>query len=215
MSRLPAGWARAEVDRVGESSLAVRCRWQDGTSRSSLESALRGKLAAVSQPLPFDPISEAGRQWRKHWGSKPVPAMMAVTSVMRVQQILLARLNATLEPFGLTFARYEALMLVYLSRAGSLPLGKMGARLQVHPTSVTNLIDGLEKAGYAQRTAHPRDRRTTLATITPRGREVADLATEALHAIRFGTPPLDTEELETITALLRVVRLASGDFAAE
>ncbi len=169
----------------------------------------------MSQPLPFDPIGEAGRQWRKHWGPAPVPAMMAVTSVMRVQQILLARLNETLEPFGLTFARYEALMLLYLSRAGSLPLGKMGARLQVHPTSVTNLIDRLEKAGYAQRTAHPRDRRTTLATITPRGREVADSATEALNAIRFGTPPLRKEELETITEVLRVARLASGDFTAE
>ncbi len=59
--------------------------------------------------------------------------MMAVTSVMRVQQILLARLNEALEPFELTFPRYEALMLLYLSRAGSLPLGKMGARLQVIP----------------------------------------------------------------------------------
>ncbi len=141
--------------------------------------------------------------------------MMAVTSVMRVQQILIARLNETLEPFGLTFARYEALMLLYLSRAGSLPLGKMGARLQVHPTSITNLIDRLEKAGYAQRAAHPRDRRTTLATITPRGREVAEAATEALHEIQFGTPPLRKGELETITDLLRVVRSASGDFLTD
>jgi methylmalonyl-CoA mutase N-terminal domain/subunit len=39
--------------------------------------------------------------------------MMAVTSVMRVQQIWLARLNDTLAPFELTFARYEALMLAY------------------------------------------------------------------------------------------------------
>ena len=31
--------------------------------------------------------------------------MMAVTSVMRAQQILLGRLNEALEPFGLTFAR--------------------------------------------------------------------------------------------------------------
>ncbi|MBV9047266.1 MAG: MarR family transcriptional regulator [Solirubrobacterales bacterium] len=141
--------------------------------------------------------------------------MMAVTSVMRVQQILIARLNEKLEPFGLTFARYEALMLLYVSRAGSLPLGKMGARLQVHPTSVTNLIDRLERAGYAQRAEHPRDRRTTLATITPRGREVAEAATEALHAIQFGTPPLRKGELETITDLLRVVRSASGDFVAD
>ena len=101
----------------------------------------------VPDPLSFDPIDEAGRQWSKHWGASPVAPMMAVTSVMRVQQILLARLNETLEPFGLTFARYEALMLLYFSRAGSLPLGKIGARLQVHPTSVTNLVDGLHTAG--------------------------------------------------------------------
>ena len=107
--------------------------------------------------------------------------MMAVTSVMRVQQIWLARLNQTLEPFALTFARYEALMLLYYSRAGSLPLGKIGARLQVHPTSVTNLVDGLEKLGYVERTPHPRDRRTTLAAITASGREAAIGATEALH----------------------------------
>lgn len=139
--------------------------------------------------------------------------MMAVTSVMRVQQVWLARLNATLEPFGLTFARYEALMLLYLSRAGSLPLGKIGSRLQVHPTSVTNLIDGLERLEYVRRTPHPTDRRTTLATITERGRDVADAATEALHAIKFGTPPLTKSELETISGVLRRARLAAGDFA--
>ena len=36
---------------------------------------------------------------------------------MRVQQILLARLNGLLEPFDLTFARYEALMLLFYSAA--------------------------------------------------------------------------------------------------
>jgi DNA-binding MarR family transcriptional regulator len=166
----------------------------------------------VPNPLSFDPIEEAGRQWRKHWGRAPLPSMMAVTSVMRVQQIWLARLNDTLEPFELTFARYEALMLLHVSRRGSLPLGKMGTRLQVHPTSVTNLIDGLERRGYAKRMPHPTDRRTTLAEITGQGHKVAETATQALHAIRFGTPPLTKAELETLTRVLRRVRLEAGDF---
>jgi DNA-binding MarR family transcriptional regulator len=166
----------------------------------------------MSPPLPFDPIDEAGRQWRAHWPQAPVPAMMAVTSVMRVQQILLGRLNHALGEFGLTFARYEALMLLYFSRAGSLPLGKMGTRLQVHAASVTNLVDGLERAGHVQRTPHPSDRRTTLATITPRGREVAQAATDALHETRFGTGPLDDEQLTAVTELLRDARAGAGDF---
>jgi DNA-binding MarR family transcriptional regulator len=166
----------------------------------------------VPGPLSFDPIGEAGRQWRERWGAETVASMMAVTSVMRVQQLLLARLNETLTPFGLTFARYEALMLLYLSRAGSLPLGKIGARLQVHPTSVTSLIDGLERLGYVKRTSHPTDRRTTLAEITNNGRKVAGAATAALNAIRFGTPPLTEAELRRVTEVLRKLRLASGDF---
>lgn len=138
--------------------------------------------------------------------------MMAVTSVMRVQQVLLGRLNEALGPFGLTFARYEALMLLHFSRAGSLPLGKMGARLQVHPASVTNLVDGLEGAGYVARTPHPSDRRKTLATLTPAGRRVAEEATATLHEMRFGTAPLADGALAAVTEILREARAGAGDF---
>ena len=141
--------------------------------------------------------------------------MEAVTSIMRVQQILLARCNQALEPFGLTFARYEALMLLSFTRVGALPLGKIGARLQVHPASVTNLVDGLEQLGYVRREPHPTDRRTTLASITPEGRRQAQEATEAMHAISFGIGSLGKSELEDVTALLRKVRVAEGDFAPE
>jgi len=164
-------------------------------------------------PLSFDPIAEAGRQWAARWGEDTVAPMTAATSIMRVQQILMARLNAALEPFGLTFPRYEALMLLHLSRRGALPLGKMGARLQVHRTSVTNLVDGLERAGLAVRSPHPTDRRTTLATITDRGREVAAEATEALNALRFGVDPLDEDALDALVETLERIRAASGDFA--
>jgi len=138
--------------------------------------------------------------------------MAAVTSIMRVHQLVMARLNDELKPWDLTFARYEALMLLFFSRTGSLPLGKMGARLQVHPTSVTNLIDGLEKAGYATRAPHPSDRRTTLATITDRGREVAERSTEALNAMRFGTGELTRNDLTVLTDVLRRMRAGAGDF---
>jgi len=163
--------------------------------------------------LDFDPIEEAARQWRAHWDERYVPPMKAITSVMRVQQIWLAQLNEVLAPFGLTFARYEALMLLQYSRAGALPLGKIGARLQVHPTSVTNLIDGLERDGLVTREPHPSDGRMTLAQLTAAGREVALRATEALHAIRFGTE-LPDDELERLSEILRSVRVEAGDFGS-
>src|SRR4249919_4225777 len=115
-------------------------------------------------PLPFDPIDEAARQWGRRWDR--VPAMHAVTSLMRVQQLVIGRLDALLKPFGLTFARYEALVLLTFSSRGSLPLGKMGERLQVHPTSITSIINRLETAGLVARRQHPQDGRAVLAEIT-------------------------------------------------
>jgi DNA-binding MarR family transcriptional regulator len=139
--------------------------------------------------------------------------MAAVTSIMRAQQILISRLNEMLKPWDLTFARYEALMLLFYSRNGSLPLGKMGDRLQVHRTSVTNLVDGLEKLGYAQRSPHEHDRRTTLATLTDRGREVAAEATKTLNEHRFGTAPLPIGDLDSVYGVLRRLREGADDFA--
>jgi DNA-binding MarR family transcriptional regulator len=165
----------------------------------------------VAPELGFDPIEEAARQWRKHWGRAAVPSMAAVTSIMRVQQIMMARLNEILAPHDLTFPRYEALMLLYFSRQGSLPLGKMGVRLQVHRTAVTNLVDGLERSGYLERTPHPSDRRATLATITDAGRRVAATATEELNSARFGTEPLAASELDTLVTILRGLRAAADN----
>lgn len=161
-----------------------------------------------------DLIAEAGRQWVEHWGDDALPSMVATTSIMRAQQILMARLNDILSPFELTFPRYEALMLLYLSSRGALPLGKIGERLQVHRTSVTNLVDGLERAGLAERTPHDSDRRMMLAVITDTGRSVAEQATRVLNEVRFATEPLDEADLDAITGILRKLRADADGFPA-
>ena len=163
------------------------------------------------RPLGFDAIAEARRQWEARSWAAPA-AMAATTSIMRVHQILLARADEALRPFDLTFARYEALVLLAFSRQGALPLGKMGDRLMLHPTSVTNIVDRLERQGLAHRVAHPTDRRTTLAAITDDGRRMVDKATEAVSATDFGMGALTDAELDQLTALLRTVRIDAGDF---
>jgi DNA-binding MarR family transcriptional regulator len=138
--------------------------------------------------------------------------MAAITSIMRAQQILIAKVDEALRPFDLTFARYEALVLLYFSRHGELPMGKMGDRLMLHPTSVTNIIDRLEQQCLVRRVAHPTDRRTKLAEITDDGRRIVDKATESVSATSFGMGALDDAELDAITAMLRKLRVAAGDF---
>ena len=137
--------------------------------------------------------------------------MAAVTSVMRVQQLLLSRVDDVLKPYGLTFALYEALRLLAFSRAGSLPMGKMGTRLMVHPASVTNAIGKLEQRGLVERSVSPADRRVVLASITPSGRLLADEATDALNKADFGLPGLTPGTAAELTETLRGIRFHAGD----
>ena len=164
----------------------------------------------MPDPDPFDPIAEAHRQWSARW-PEHADHMAAVTSVMRVQQLLLARIEAALQPYGLTFAAYEALRLLAFTRSGSMPMGKMGERLMVHPASVTNAIRRLEQRGLVERHTSPQDRRVVLATITDAGRAVARDATTALNRADFGLAALSGDETAQLTSMLRHVRVAVGD----
>jgi DNA-binding MarR family transcriptional regulator len=125
---------------------------------------------------------------------------------------LIAQLDAMLRPFGITFSRYEALVLLVHARTGALPLSKIGERLQVHATSVTNVIDRLEAAGLVRREPNPRDGRGTLAVITDAGREVADKATAEFNAARFAMSALTLDDLRRLFDIFRALRLDAGDF---
>ena len=160
--------------------------------------------------LPFDPIARAAETWESRFGN--AKAMAAVTAIMRVQQILLSQLDALLRPHDLTFARYEALVLLSFSREGALPMRIIGERLMVHPTSVTNTIDRLERQHLVIRKPNPRDGRGTLAEITPEGRAVMQRATADLMAAEFGMGGYTADQLQDMFSLLRSLRVTAGDF---
>ncbi len=157
-----------------------------------------------------DEIQEARRQWVAHDLEEPV-AMAAATSIMRAQQLVATAVDRALRPLGLTFARYEVLMLLGFSRDGALPITKVGERLMVHPTGITKLVDKLEQQGLVRREAHPTDRRGTLAGITPEGRELAAKATRAVTAVRFGADLEDDADLEQLVVLVQRLRQRAGD----
>ena len=169
----------------------------------------------MPSPLEFDPIDRAGDLWAEHWPHEEpdvYASMRAVTSIMRAQQILIAELDGMLRPYGITFSRFEALVLLVHSHEGSLPLSKIGERLQVHATSVTNVIDRLEAAGLVRREPNPRDGRGILAVITDEGRDVAEKATAALNGARFGLAGLPADDLAALFTILRRLRVEAGDF---
>lgn len=169
----------------------------------------------MPSPLDFDPIERAGLLWERHWPAEDAAvyaSMRAVTSIMRAQQILIGQLDTLLKPFGITFSRYEALVLLSFSRNGALPLSRIGERLQVHATSVTNVIDRLEAAGLVRREPNPQDGRGTLAVLTEDGRRLAGEATAALNAAHFGLDGMPERDAGEVFRVLRALRERAGDF---
>ena len=160
---------------------------------------------------PVDPIALAARNWQRSGWADAADGMAAVTSVMRAHQLLLAHVEEVLRPDALTFARYEVLMLLIMSRSGELPLAVVGSRLQVHPASVTGLVKRLEHDGLVARRIDPDDGRARRVLITPLGRSVALEATERLNAQVFATGWLAGEGGRELLAVLTSLRRANGD----
>ncbi len=132
---------------------------------------------------------------------------------MRAHQLLLSRLDAILKPHELTFARYEALVLLRFSRHGALPLSVIGERLMVHPTSVTNIVDRLVRQRLVERQPNPRDGRGVLASLTDSGAALVERATKDLMAEGFGLQAYDDTQLAQLFELLRTLRVDAGDFS--
>jgi DNA-binding MarR family transcriptional regulator len=160
--------------------------------------------------LNIDPIAEARRQWVVHGWEEAAAGMAAVTTIVRVHQLLMSRVEEALAPLGLSFARFEILRLLGFTRRGELPMGKIGERLQVHPASVTSAVKRLEADFLVAREVHPQDSRSIMAVLLPAGRELLGPATAALNAI-FETLPLDTSELDLAISLLNAIRAQAGD----
>jgi len=165
-----------------------------------------------SGPLPVDPIAEAKRQWAAHGWADAAPGMSVVTSIIRAQQLLMARIDAALKPFALSFARYEMLRLLGFTRQGRMPMASAIARLQVHPTSVTNTVDRLVRDGLVVREPHPVDGRAAMLVLTDEGRALVERATAALNTEVFADPGLGEGDTAELVRILARFRKDAGDF---
>lgn len=157
-----------------------------------------------------DPIAEARRQWEAHGWSEAAPGMAAVTTIVRVNQILTAEVEEALSPFGLTFARFEILRLLGFSRLGRLPMGKISNRLQVHPASVTSAVKRLERDGLIERSVDDADARVVLAVLLDDGRRLLDVATQRINDV-FTDLGLGSAELDELVTTLNRFRANAGD----
>jgi DNA-binding MarR family transcriptional regulator len=165
----------------------------------------------VARPLSVDPIAEAKRQWAEHGWAHAATGMTTVTSIIRAQQLMLARVERALKPFGLSFARFELLRLLAFTREGRMPMASAVARLQVHSATITGTVDRLARDGLVRKEPHPADGRAAILVLTDEGRDRVESATIALNDVFAEIGMIEEDEVELVRILARY-RKDAGDF---
>ncbi|SHG81486.1 DNA-binding transcriptional regulator, MarR family [Thermosyntropha lipolytica DSM 11003] len=74
--------------------------------------------------------------------------------------------------FGLNMAQ-SFILFTLLEKDGST-LTEIGNRAQIENSSLTTMVDKLEKEGLVERRLYPEDRRVVKLYITPKGRELGE-----------------------------------------
>jgi DNA-binding MarR family transcriptional regulator len=157
-----------------------------------------------------DPVRVAQDLWAANGWRDTAEGMAAVTSVARVSQLVNQRADEILTPLELTFARYEVLVVLYFNPE-PVSLSFVAGALQLHQATVTGLVDKLEKQGLLERKANPADRRSTLVSITRKGRSRAQTAMKRLNSGLFSQLGLEEQQLRELVSLLTAVRRGWGD----
>jgi DNA-binding MarR family transcriptional regulator len=115
----------------------------------------------------------------------------------------------TLRPLGLSGSQARV---VRILADGPLRMSVIAIRLAVVPHSVTDVVDGAERAGVVARRPDPIDRRSTLVELTPLGRHLLDELDQARYesaARVFG--PLTEEQRMQLLTVFRAILETDGN----
>ena len=157
-----------------------------------------------------DPVEWTRGRWSDE--GQPAPELFAtMAALMRTHQQVVSSIDEVLKEHDITRTGWLLLGTLQISRAHARPLGQLGRQMLVHPTTVTLVLDQLEKKGLVQRTRHPTDRRTILAELTEAGGRAAEAANTALAERGYGLGPLPVDDARRLRERLKDVLDARED----
>ena len=107
-----------------------------------------------------------------------------------------------LSPFGLTPPQYFVFNALWMG--DGISVGELGERVSLDSSTLTGIIDRMERSGYVERRPNPDDRRSVLVLLTAKARElgpnILEFANELDATLR---QPFSHEEMDTFERLLR------------
>ena len=129
--------------------------------------------------------------------------MRASSSVMKV-------LEEDIKQYGLNPTEFSVLELLY--HKGDLPIQKIGEKVLLASSSLTYVVDKLEKKAFLERLPCPTDRRVTFAALTPISRaffsEIFPKHEQALATVMGG---LNAQEKDILIKQLKKMGLYAAN----
>jgi len=119
-------------------------------------------------------------------------------------QALNRHLRSSAFDAGRALTKVQWLLLRQLHRQGSASIGQLAAHLDVRASTMSQMLDRLERSGYITREPDPADARAKLVRLTETGRRTVGKTEEVWrNALTEPFERLDAEERETLARLMR------------
>jgi DNA-binding MarR family transcriptional regulator len=167
--------------------------------------------------LPFAPRPTVAKEMRRVFSPRTLQGVEALMALRAAGQSADNAVTEWLEDSAGSPARFQILMTLSATKDRGVPHKELVAELGVTRATVSGLMAALEREGLVTSSVGRDDRRTQLASLTPKGEAAIAKAHEAnsprLRAVFASFSP---DELTVLTALLRRVRegFAAGMNAA-
>jgi MarR family transcriptional regulator, organic hydroperoxide resistance regulator len=149
--------------------------------------------------------------------SKPFhsSAQEATIALLRTASVVRRTYTRLLEPHGMSLAQYNALRIVRGAGSGGIPTLAIRERMVEEGTTITRLLDKLERAGLVRRERNDADRRQVFCVATAEGRRLLDRLDPQMDAAdEEAVAVLADEDVERLIALLDAVRAANAERGA-
>ena len=156
-----------------------------------------------------DSILKTRKQWKTEQPELDTAPMETVGRILRIEFLFRARARQIVARYGIDLGGLD--VLATLRRSGSpyqMTPTRLYQELVLTSGAMTHRMDALEKAGLLERRSDPRDRRSMVACLTPKGRQVIDKAmAEHMASEAEVAAHLSMKERQTLAQLLKKLLL--------
>lgn len=138
-------------------------------------------------------------------------SLKALTIILRASTSITKMVKKDMDSYGVNPTEFMVLELLY--NKGSQAIQVIGNKVLLASSSITYVIDQLEKKGFVQRKQYPEDRRVTLVSLTVEGKELMDeIFPQHSSAIQQLFEDLSDKELVKLSDDIKKIGYKAAEF---